>query len=83
MRHYRGTERRGREAISGLAREFRDGYDESPDMESAGDQIRTAYKTFHHKFQSYIGHYFRNLYQILRFINDSQAREEDKNCTGG
>ena len=82
VRLYRGTERRGREAIAGIAKEFLDGYNESPDMESAGDQIRTAYKTFHHKFQSYIGHYFRNLYQILRFINDSQAREEDKKLYG-
>ena len=78
VRHYHGKERRGREAISGLAREFRNVYNPSPHMESEGERIRAAYKIFHHGFQSCIGHYFRNLYQILRFINDSQAREEDK-----
>ena len=83
VRYSHGTERRGREAISGLAREFRNTYDGSDRSASADERIRAAYRKFHQKFQSYTGHYFRNLYQILRFINDSQASKKDKNCTGG
>ena len=82
VRSYRVREMRGREAITGLAVEFKDEYNASQHKGSEGERMRDAYKTFHHKFQSYIGHYFRNLYQILRFINDSQAREEDKKLYG-
>ena len=82
VRYYHGTERRGREAIPHLAREFLNTYNESDRSASADERIRAAYKKFHQKFQSYTGHYFRNLYQILRFINDSQASEEDKKLYG-
>ena len=51
-------------------------------MESEGERIRAAYNKFHQEHQFRIGHYFRNLYQILRFINDSRARDEDKKLYG-
>ena len=82
VRHYHGRERQGREAITGLVGEFRNEYNKSAHTELEGDRIRDAYNKFHHKFQSYIGHYFRNLYQILKFINDGQAEEKDKKLYG-
>ena len=82
VQHYDPVERRGREAISSLAREFRDRYKKSDRRASADERIRDAYNKFHHEFQPYIGHYFRNLYQILRFINDSQAEVKDKKLYG-
>ena len=82
MRYHRdGTESRGREAISRIAGRFRNEYSTSGSA-SADKQIRDAYNTFHHNFQPLIGHYFRNLYQILRFINDSLAGVEDKKLYG-
>ena len=82
VRSYRVRETRGREAITGLAGEFKDEYNASQHKGSEGERMRDAYNKFHHKFQSSIGHYFRNLYQILKFINNSQAGEEDKKLYG-
>ena len=79
--HRDGTESRGREAISRIAGRFRNEYSTSGSA-LADKQIRDAYNTFHHNFQPLIGHYFRNLYQILRFINDSLAGVEDKKLYG-
>lgn len=36
-----------------------------------GNIISVSYETFYEVFQSYIGHYFRNLYVILRYIDES------------
>ena len=80
MRH--GSSARGREAIRHLAGKFRNKYTESEHKESEGERIRDAYNEFHHTFQPHIGHYFRNLYQILRFINDSPSEVEDKKLYG-
>ena len=77
---YKRTE--GRRAISYMAGEFRNEYNSSEHMESEGERIRAVYKEFHQIFQSHVGHYFRNLYQILRFINDSLAAAEDKKLYG-
>ena len=72
----------GRVAISNMARAFRDEYSQSEQMESEGERIRAVYNKFHQTYQSHVGHYFRNLYQILRFIKDSQAGEKDKKLYG-
>ena len=77
-----GIETRGREAIRDLAGKFRDEYNVSEHKGLEDECLRDAYNEFHRKFQSSIGHYFRNLYQILKFINDGQAEEEDKKLYG-
>ena len=82
VRFNHGIETRGREAIRHLAGKFRDEYNESEHKELEGERIRDSYNKFHHNFQPHIGHYFRNLYQILRFINDSPAEVEDKKLYG-
>ena len=83
-----GIETRGREAIRDLAGKFRDECNVSEHKGLKGlkgledECLRDAYNEFHLKFQSSIGHYFRNLYQILKFINGGQAEEEDKKLYG-
>lgn len=45
---------------------------------SAEARIKATYMDFHQIFQDQTGHYFRNLYHILKFVNESQAEPEDK-----
>ena len=82
VRYNHNAETRGREAIRHLAGKFRKKYNNSEQKESEGERIRDAYNEFHHNFQPHIGHYFRNLYQILRFINDSPSEADDKKLYG-
>ena len=51
-------------------------------MESEGERIRAVYTKFNQTYPSRMGHYFRNLYHILRFIKDSRAEVEDKKLYG-
>jgi len=42
------------------------------------DWVRTFYVRFHERYQSYLGHYFRNLYHIVNFVDRSEAPEDVK-----
>jgi hypothetical protein len=41
------------------------------------DKINQAYLRFYNIYQSEIGHYFRNLYHIIRFIDASQLADSE------
>ncbi len=40
--------------------------------------LQQAYNEFHRKHHQYIGHYFRNIYHILRLLDKSILNNEDK-----
>jgi hypothetical protein len=64
----------GRDCFVVFREEFRGTYknfkSENPDMEEL-DLIKNAYWNFYEQYQSDLGHYFRNLYHIFKFINSS------------
>ena len=72
----------GRGAISQLAVEFRNTFNRIDDEMSEKERIKRAYATFYRNYQSHIGHYFRNLYHILDYINNTQATEVEKELYG-
>lgn len=41
-------------------------------------KIKDSYKIFYNSAQVYVGHYFRNLYNIVKFINNSDMTFEEK-----
>ena len=49
---------------------------EHPDMQQIAI-AHAAYQNFDREFQKYVGHYFRNLYYILRFIAESKIDNAD------
>ena len=76
---------KGRDAISKIVVGLRNEYSSKFDHNALADdleRIQATYERFHEKFHSHIGHYFRNLYHILKFINESPATEGEKKLYG-
>lgn len=44
-------------------------------------ELQKEYMKFYTKHQSDLGHYFRNLYHILKFINEAEEIQQDKKFT--
>jgi hypothetical protein len=42
------------------------------------DKIQTAYASFYRVYESEIGHYFRTLYHIVRFVDQSPMTDKEK-----
>ncbi len=42
------------------------------------EKINVTYIVFHKKYQSYLGHYFRNLYNIIKFIDKSSVEDKQR-----
>jgi Putative phage abortive infection protein len=42
-------------------------------------QIRTAYEEVFKVYEAQLGHYFRNLYRIVKFVDEAQIDEKEKN----
>lgn len=77
--------RKGRGAIAEIVVAFRNEYDNKRHRNASLDdlgRIQATHKRFHDKFHSHVGHYFRNLYHILKFIDESPATEEEKKLYG-
>lgn len=53
---------------------------ESVDFEKRREQINSAYSKLWEKYESEFGHYFRSLYTIIKFVNNSNV-ENKKNYT--
>lgn len=49
-----------------------------PELNSELSKIRKAYDDFHQRFGQKVGHYYRLLYNILKFIDRSSLEEQDK-----
>ena len=46
---------------------------------ATGHLAREAYDQFFGEYQDLVGHYFRNLYRVIKFIDGSEEGVEDKN----
>ena len=42
------------------------------------ERIRDAYHNFYPQHQTELGHYFRNLYQIIKFVNNSTVQDKKR-----
>ena len=62
----------GRDCFRVFCKRFRALYDEAVETDAL-QKINTAYGAFHEKYGHEVGHYFRNLYRILRFVHESDA----------
>ena len=62
----------GRDCFRVFCKRFRALHDEAVETDAL-QRIRTAYGAFHEKYGHEVGHYFRNLYRILRFVHESDA----------
>ena len=77
LRFYRmGQEFAGRESFRHLYQEFQTCYsrvsEETPGA-SEDEKIRSAYIRFFGSWQTYTGHYFRTLYNIVKFVKNSDS----------
>jgi hypothetical protein len=50
------------------------------DSGKAEDRLENAYRVFYQQLQADLGHYFRHLYRIVKFVDESAA--EEKKYTG-
>ena len=76
---------KGRDAIATIVVAFRNEYDDKRHRNASLEdleRIQATHRRFHDNFHSHVGHYFRNLYHILKFINESPAIEEEKKLYG-
>lgn len=55
----------------------------TPGMENALERIKFKYKIFYEIYHVYYGNYFRHLYYILKFIDDSGITNADKMLYAG
>jgi hypothetical protein len=70
----------GRSAFEHMYRELKYVYDSHPTRLSLSQEevIRNVYKDFFKIFQPFVGHYFRDLYNIVKFIHLSGFSEEER-----
>jgi hypothetical protein len=47
-------------------------------LESEQELIRKVYKKFYTENQEKLGHYFRNIYHIIRFVENNHPKDEDE-----
>ena len=74
-----GAYKHGRDCFENFYRKLREQYNaaqiESP-HEDSSTLIEIAYSCFYQENQSDIGHYFRNLYNVVRFVRDSDVEHK-------
>lgn len=66
----------GKDVFPVFLRWFRDQYNEQPFKLSGVPEFETAYEEFWHQHGSELGHYFRTIYNIVKFVANSNI--EDK-----
>jgi hypothetical protein len=66
----------GRECFEKFDQEFRNDYRQTPPTLSAEARVDAAYDAFYEAWQSDVGHYFRSLYNLIKFVHRSD--EADK-----
>lgn len=67
--------------LKGIYQEKKTEFVFSPNMsylESEQELIRRTYKEFYDKNQEKLGHYFRNIYHIIRFVEKNHPKDEDE-----
>ena len=65
----------GRDCFGIFVKEFREIYFSYKEIEKSMDElelVKRAYWEFFQKYQSDLGHYFRNLYHIFKFVKNSE-----------
>ena len=71
--------RHGRDCFTRFCRDFfayLKQYRQEHSQDSEPEQIRHAYLEFGKKYQSEVGHYFRTLYNIVKFVNRSSVTDK-------
>ena len=66
----------GRECFEKFNQEFRDYHRQTPVTLSAEARVDAAYDAFYEAWQSDVGHYFRSLYNLIKFVH--RSAEADK-----
>ncbi|WP_444919991.1 putative phage abortive infection protein [Microbulbifer sp. CnH-101-G] len=70
---------RGRDCFRVFYERLRAVYNNKWDMGiSERDKIRISFERVYHKSEGDLGHYFRNLYSLLRFVDERGKSKEDK-----
>ena len=67
----------GRDCFRVFYNRFRTLYNKAVETDAL-EKIETAYGAFYKKYSHEVGHYFRNLYRILRFVHESDAADKTK-----
>lgn len=65
----------GRACFPHMYRQFRHGYNSNQTRDHRL-KINYVYREFFNRYQSLVGHYFRNLYQILKFVSSSDIENK-------
>lgn len=70
----------GRSAFEKMYRDLRDIHNNHPTRLSfrRPEFIRLVYRDFFKKYQPFVGHYFRSLYNIVKFVHLTELLEADK-----
>jgi hypothetical protein len=66
----------GRECFEKFDQEFRNFYGQTHSALSAEARVDAAYNAFYEAWQSDVGHYFRSLYNLIKFVH--RSNEADK-----
>lgn len=66
----------GRDCFKNFHKMFGSHYIANADKKTGHERVNTSYMNFYKNHQSDLGHYFRNLYNIIKFIENSST--EDK-----
>ena len=67
----------GREAFQALYMFYREEQQGTPGRDQdTRERLNAGYLTFFHKHQSVVGHYFRHLYNIVKFVDNSQIKNK-------
>lgn len=61
----------GKDAYRGLYKEIKDNLSNMVTGRDDLDFMKYEYKEFYNDYESYLGHYLRNVYRIFKFINDT------------
>ncbi len=68
----------GRECFIPLFRIYKDEYYSKNEYSIINDKIDNSFESFFEKYQETLGNYFRNLYNIFKFIDNSDIPFENK-----
>jgi len=74
-----GNPRQGRDCFTFFYNNFKNTYTQQPKESppsSEAELIEFAYKKFYHSYQSDVGHYFRTLYNIIKFVHRSDVENK-------
>ena len=52
---------------------------DEPSLDNPDERIKYIYKRFFSRYHPYLGHYFRHLYYILRYIDETEKKEIEIN----